>query len=436
MSAPRSHYMREIFVSHLQDASYLPQTTSYVALEEQARKKLTPEAYGYVAGSASSENTNKSNMDAMQDWQIVPRMLAGVDLDNFDMSTTLFGRKFATPFVISPIGVQGQLHVDSDRATARAACKVGVPFTLSSATSTPLEVVAQEGGFAKAREEAEGCDGEVSGAEPWFQLYWPSDDDITRSLLDRAKKSGYKVLVVTLDTWSLGWRPRDLDIAYNPFLKGNGLANLFCDPVFVEKYCEGKSPLRKDTTEDDVFQAALACISLLSPGNSRSWADLPLLRELWGASADGHKIVLKGIQSVTDAARAIEAGADGIWVSNHGGRQVDGALGSLSALAPIARYVRSSGCALTRGGERPTLIFDSGVRTGADAMKALCLGADAVGIGRPYAYALALGGEQGVECLLKAMLADLELNTALAGCRGVKEMGSHLLVRRGEESKL
>ncbi len=179
----------------------------------------------------------------------------------------------------------------------------------------------------------------------------------------------------------------------------------------------------------------MACISQLTNGHSRAWSELASLREIWGSSEDGNKIVLKGIQNVSDAARAIEAGMDGVWVSNHGGRQVDGAIGSLQALAPIARYLRARSL-VTKADERPTIIFDSGVRTGADVMKALALGADAVGIGRPYAWGLAVAGQEGVEAALKSLLADLELNAALSGHKSVRELGPHVLVKRGEESRL
>ncbi|CBQ68927.1 related to CYB2-lactate dehydrogenase cytochrome b2 [Sporisorium reilianum SRZ2] len=414
MSDPKSGYLREIYVGGLSGGK--PQTTDLKLLEQQAKAKIPAEAYAYVAGSASTESTARSNLDAFNKWHIVPSMLRDVSLAEFDSTTRLFGRDYTSPLVVAPIGVQAQLHpADADCATARAAAELEIPFTLSSATSRPLEKVHEYAGFAKA--------GEEDGVDAWFQLYWPQDDELTESLLARAKKAGYRVLVVTLDTWNLGWRPRDLDTAYNPFLTGEGVANVFSDPVFIEKYCEGKDPRRSDVTKDEITQASVAAIAQLSPGVSRTWSDLALLRRLWGPDP----IVLKGIQTVADAARAVEAGMDGVWVSNHGGRQVDGAVGSLTQLPAIADYIHS--LPRKHDAEQKTVIFDSGVRCGADIMKALCLGADAVAVGRPWCWGLALNGEQGVRDVLKTLLADFELNAGLAGFQSTKELGRHALVR-------
>ncbi|GAK66572.1 L-lactate 2-monooxygenase [Moesziomyces antarcticus] len=417
MSDPKSGYLREIYVGGLSGVK--PQTTDLKQLELHAKAKLKPEAYAYVAGSASTEATAQNNLDAFKKWHIVPSMLRDVSLAEFDTATRLFGRKYATPLVIAPIGVQAQLHPEeADCATACAAAELEIPFTLSSATSRPLEQVYEQAGFrTNPVEEDDG------GVDAWFQLYWPQDDELTESLLARAKKAGYRVLVVTLDTWSLGWRPRDLDTTYNPFLTGEGVANVFSDPVFVRKYCDGKDPRRADVTPDEITSASVAAISQLSPGISRSWADLAQLRRLWGSAP----IVLKGIQTLADAARAVEAGMDGVWVSNHGGRQVDGAVGSLTQLPAIADYIRS--LPLKEGEEKKTVIFDSGIRSGADIMKALSLGADGVAIGRPWCWGLAANGQDGVRDVLKTLLADLELNAGLAGFQSTAQLSRHNLVR-------
>lgn len=369
-------------------------------------------------------------------------MLTGIDVNEIDMRTELFGVEHASPFIVSPIGVQELMHTDKDIGTARAAVSLGIPYTHSSAASTQLETVASEADLA-----AEDSNG-------WFQLYWPSDDRLTESILKRAKKAGFKVLVVTLDTWVLGWRPKDLDEAYNPFLQGKGVANILSDPFFVQEYCGGKDPRREDASKEELFEASVAAVGLLNPGISRKWSELALLRKLWGDAP----IVLKGVQSLLDANRAVEAGMDGIWVSNHGGRQVDGALSSLTALATIGRHIRSLPMHITAGlsvrsgssngdgdgdgdeentpRRKPYVIFDSGVRCGADAMKALCLGADAVAIGRPWIWGLACNGQEGVEQVFRTLAADLELNMALAGINSKASLRPELLTRAGRESSL
>ncbi|PWN23359.1 FMN-dependent alpha-hydroxy acid dehydrogenase [Microstroma glucosiphilum] len=411
----KAQYMREIYLGGTQGVAPPFTTSTGKLLEEQAKEKLTPEAYGYVAGGASSETTIANNRKALDDWRIVPSMLGGVDVSSFDSSVTLFGKTYPTPLVICPIGVHSQLNKEeADIATARAASSLGVPFTLSSAGDRSIEEV----------QSAVEFDEEEEGNEAWYQLYWPSDDKLTESLLTRAKKAGYKALVVTLDTWALGWRPRDLDTAYNPFLRGQGIAQLASDPYFIETYCDGKDPRRSDITKEEILQVSATAVSLLNPGISRSWAELPLLRKIWG---DERPILLKGIQSVADARRALddtESRIDGIWVSNHGGRQVDGAIGALQALPAISNLCRQRG---------KTVIFDSGIRTGSDVIKALALGAHAVGIGRPYAYGLGIGGSEGVSNVLRGILADMELNAALCGCKSVKEIGRDMLVRSGEK---
>src|SRR5690606_6665166 len=293
------------------------------------------------------------------------------------------------PVLFAPVGVQSIVHSEAERASARAAAGLGLPFVMSTASSTSIEDVA-----------------EASGKGPrWFQLYWPNDPEVCGSILARARAAGFSVLVVTLDTWSLGWRPCDLDNGYLPFLKAEGTAVPFSDPVFCSRL---DAP-----PEENEAMAVLRWISMIT-GTDRDWSALPFLREHW----DG-PIVLKGIQHVDDARRAAEAGVDGIVVSNHGGRQVDGAAASLDMLPQIAAAV----------GDRLEVLFDSGVRTGSDVVKALALGAKAVLVGRPYVYGLALGGEQGVRHVMRSLLADLDLTLGLSGHRGVSALGPEALVR-------
>jgi len=379
MSAPLANYANEIYLQGLGDV--LPAfTTDTCRLEESARSVMEPGPFWYVAGGAGSGATVRANREAFDRWRLVPRMLR--DATNRSLATTVLGTSMPAPVLLGPVGVQSIIHPDGELATARAAAEVGLPMVMSTASSYSIEDVAEASG---------------DGAR-WFQLYWPNDPDVCASFLDRATAAGFSTLVVTLDTWLLGWRPRDLDQSYLPFIRGTGLAVYFSDPVF-------RAGLDK-APEDDLMAALLRWLPMFT-GTDKSWDDLPFLREHWSGP-----IVLKGIQHADDARRAADAGMDGIVVSNHGGRQVDGAIASLDALPAIAEGV----------GDRLTVLFDSGVRTGADVLKALALGADAVLIGRPYAYGLAHSGQDGVRHVLRSLLADLDLAMALSGHRSVEEL--------------
>jgi isopentenyl diphosphate isomerase/L-lactate dehydrogenase-like FMN-dependent dehydrogenase len=281
------------------------------------------------------------------------------------------------------------MHPDGELAVARATAELGIPMVLSTVSSHPMEDVAKANG---------------DGVR-WFQLYWPNDEEVCASFLARAKAAGFSALVVTLDTWMLAWRPRDLDNAYLPFLTGNGLANYFTDPAFCAAL--EKSP------EEDLQAAILRWLPMFS-GRDHTWADLTFLREHW----DG-PILLKGIQHPDDARQAVDAGVEGIIVSNHGGRQVDGAIASLDALPAIVEAV----------GDRTEILFDSGVRTGADVVKAVALGAKAVLVGRPWVYGLGLGGYDGVRHVLRSLLADVDLTLALSGHSGFADLGPDILHR-------
>ncbi|MBW0116806.1 lactate 2-monooxygenase [Pseudonocardia abyssalis] len=372
MSAPFSSYAAEIYLRGLGDeVPRYPADPSH--LEEAARSVLTDGPFGYIAGGAGQGTTMRANRSAFDRHGFVPRMLR--DTTSRDWSTTVLGTSMPAPLLTAPIGVMSILHADGELAVARAAASLGVPMVLSTASSYTTEEVA-----------------EASGDGPrWYQLYWPTEDAVTVSLLQRARAAGYTTLVVTLDTWTLGWRPVDLDGAYLPFLRGVGTAIPFSDPAF-------RAGLAK-APEDDLMAAVGRWVPMFT-GTALRWDRLDLLREHW----DG-PIVLKGVQHVDDALHALDAGMDGIIVSNHGGRQVDRAIGSLDALPGIVGAV---------GGRAPVL-FDSGVRTGSDAAVALALGADAVLLGRPMAYGLAIGGEEGVRHVLRSVLAELDLTLALAG---------------------
>ena len=377
-TAPRdwSAFQYEIYLNGLAGAvPRLP--TDLTRLEELAEQRLGPGPFGYVAGAAGDGKTVRANREALDRWRIVPRMLR--DVHQRDLSVELFGARLPAPVALGPVGVLSIMHPDAESAAARAAAAQGLPFVLSSASSTPMEHV------------AEVMDGTGAKSERWFQLYWPKDRDVTVSMLSRAAATGYRVLFVTLDTWLLAWRPRDLDQAYLPFLHGIGTANYFTDPAFQAGLAK---PVQEDTN------AAVLHWAQMFADPSKTWGDLAFIREHW----DG-PIVLKGVLHTDDARRAADAGMDGVVVSNHGGRQVNGAIGALDALPEIARAV----------GDQMTVLFDSGVRSGDDVFKALALGAKAVLLGRPYAYGLGLDGQAGVEHVLRCLLAEFDLTLALSG---------------------
>jgi lactate 2-monooxygenase len=356
-------------------------------LQERAREKLSADAYGYVAGGAGSERTMQANLDAFERWRIVPRMLR--DVSERDLSSSLLGTALPAPLMLSPVGVQSIVHADGELASARAAAALGLPFIHSTAASHSIEQVAEEMGRSSR----------------WYQLYWPRERELAASFVTRAEAAGYGAIVLTLDTWFLGWRPRDLANAYLPFLKGEGVANYFSDPVF-------RAALEKPPEEDPGPAIGHWAYQFANP--TVTWADLQWLREQTRLP-----IVLKGIVHVEDARHAVDAGVDGLLVSNHGGRQVDGSLGALAALPAIREAVPNDFA----------LLFDSGVRTGADAFKALALGADAVCIGRPYVWGLALDGQAGVEHVLRCLLGELDLTLALSGYTTLAQLTGEALVR-------
>jgi isopentenyl diphosphate isomerase/L-lactate dehydrogenase-like FMN-dependent dehydrogenase len=357
-------------------------------LEAHARTVLPPEAYIYVAGGAGREDTVRANRDAFGRWAILPRLLR--DVSRRDLGVSLLGRHLPTPLLVAPVGVQSMLHPDAELAVARAARSLGAPMVLSSVSSTPLETVAQT----------------LGDTPRWFQLYWPKDPALAASLIGRAERAGFEALVVTLDTYLLGWRERDLQPAWLPFAHGLGLANYLTDPVF-----RAALPVPPEQDPAPAVRHFLAVVS----NAALTWGDLDWLRRQTRLP-----ILLKGILHPGDARRAVDHGAAGVIVSNHGGRQVDGAVASLDALPAVVEAVAG----------RALVLFDGGIRRGADVVKALALGARAVLVGRPYCWGLAVGGEQGVREVLLNLLADFELTLALAGCSTCAEVGRDLLVEQ------
>ncbi|KZT28718.1 oxidoreductase [Neolentinus lepideus HHB14362 ss-1] len=377
-------------------------------LEEIAREKCKEhlDAYMYIFGSAGTSNTHHANRKYFDRWRLVPRML--VDATERSLETTIFGVKYPSPLILAPIGVQGIVHPDAELASAAAAAKCNVPFIMSSAATRSIEAIAK-----------------ASGDGPrWYQLYWPKSNDITLSLLKRAKANGYTALVVTLDTNILGWRPHDLDTAYLPFVHGVGIQNAVADPVFMARFgleaiSDERPPfpyvpakIDKAIAEGDegAKRGTLLGKSWLAEANSgefKTWEDIKFLLDNWEGP-----VVLKGIQTVADAETALDIGAHGIVVSNHGGRQVDGAVPSLWALeqvcsSPKIRAAQESG--------KFTIIFDSGLRTGSDGIKAIALGAQAIALGRPYMHGLTIAGEAGVDEVVRSFLADMEVTLGLIG---------------------
>src|SRR3954462_3329500 len=354
-----------------------PFPVAWRELEAAGYAAMTPQAADYVAGGAGGEETVRANREAFDRYRIVPRMLR--EVGTRDLRTTVLGSSLPAPVLIGPVGVQQIIHDDAEVATARAAGSVGVPYVHSTAASTSIEDAAA-----------------ANGAGPrWFQLYFPRHRDIAASFVRRAEAAGYEAVVVTLDTLILGWRPRDLGRAYLPFLRGIGLANYTSDPVFTSR-------LQGDSLETTV---AAWIETFANP--DLSWADIAWLREQTDLP-----LLVKGINTAEGARRALDAGVRGVIVSNHGGRQVDGAIAALDALPEVVAAVPPA----------VPVLFDSGIRTGADAVKALALGARAVLVARPVMWGLALGGEAGVAHVLRTLLGELDNTLAMSGYRSHREL--------------
>lgn len=388
-------------------------------LERRAEAALTPQAWSYVAGGAGIGATMRANRAAFDRWRIVPRMLR--DVSARDLTIELFGEAFAAPILLAPVGALELAHGEADLAVARAAAAEGVPMIISNQASVPVEAIARANGSGRR----------------WFQLYWSTSADVVTSFVRRAEESGCGAIVLTLDSTMLGWRTHDLDLGWIPFLRGMGIAQYTSDPAFRAELrgrleSPGASPRvtlatfdvmlrmmfrgwKAGLSVDDVRRSVLRFTATYSRP-SLSWVDLPFLRGLTKLP-----IVLKGIQHPDDARRAVDAGVNAIVVSNHGGRQVDGAIASLDALPPVVDAVQG----------RIPVLFDSGIRTGADVFKALALGATAVLLGRPYVYGLAIGGEAGVRDVLSNIIAELDLTLGLSGHTSVRELSPGALMLEG-----
>ncbi|MFA4928179.1 MAG: alpha-hydroxy-acid oxidizing protein [Patulibacter sp.] len=384
---PPSFYQFEIYGKGLGGEKPLLPTT-YEGLRARAEAELSDAAYGYVAGGAGDERTMGANREAFDRVRLVPRMLGEVGVR--DLSTTILGTTLNAPILLGPVGVLSIVHPDGELAVARAANAMGVTHVLSNAASSTIEGVAAA----------------TPDAPRWFQLYPPNDPEVRRSLVRRAEAAGNEAIVVTLDTLTMPWRPRDLQNAYLPFLLGEGIANYTSDPAFRAK-------LEKTPEEDP--QGAVGMWAATFPNPGMTWDDLAALR-----SETTLPLLVKGILHPDDARRAVDLGIDGIIVSNHGGRQVDGSVGALDQLPAVVDAVPDT---------VPVLV-DSGVRTGSDVLKALALGAKAVLVARPWVWGLALEGQAGVEQVVKSLLADLDLSLAMCGLASVADVGPEAIVAR------
>lgn len=392
------------------------------ALEEAARKALSAEAFAYISAGAGAGRTMDADRAAFDRWQVWPRPLR--DVSERDLSTSFLGRTRPSPLLLAPLGVMEMAHPEADLAVARAAASLGVPYVLSNQASFPMEDVAA-----------------VAGPR-LFQLYWSSSDELNASLLRRAEASGCEAVVVTLDTHLLGWRTRDLDLAYLPFTRGLGIAQYTSDPVFQQLVRErarqaGPAPSVRMTPKTVLAGVSMARKAAPITGTgvrgglrsplpraavetfldvfstpALTWDDLAKARE-WTSLP----IILKGIVHPDDASRAVDAGVDGVWVSNHGGRQIDASVPTLAVLPEIVERVDG----------RVPVVFDSGVRGGADAFIALALGATMVALGRPYAYGLAVAGEEGVREVVRNVLAELDITLGLSGHTSIGDVGRDAL---------
>ncbi|WP_137148092.1 lactate 2-monooxygenase [Mycolicibacterium sp. CR10] len=380
------NYQLEIYLQGL--SGVLPSLPmDYAGWEAKAEAAMPPSIWSYVAGGAGDEQTQRGNRTAFDRWGLMPRMLVGAS--ERDLTVDLFGMTLASPLFMAPVGVIGICGQDGhgDLATARAAARTGVPMVASTMTADPMEQVAAEFGDTPG----------------FFQLYTPTDRDLAASLVHRAEAAGFKGIVVTLDTWIPGWRPRDLTTSNFPFLRGHCLANYTSDPVFRAGLAQ--------TPEENPQGAIMKWISVF--GNPLTWDDLPWLRSLTTLP-----LLLKGICHPDDVRRAKDGGVDGIYCSTHGGRQANGGLPALDCLPGVVEAANGT-----------PVLFDSGIRSGADIVKALALGATAVGVGRPYTYGLSIGGEDGIVHVLRSLLAETDLIMAVDGYPALADLSPDTLRR-------
>ncbi|KAI6081841.1 FMN-dependent alpha-hydroxy acid dehydrogenase [Hypoxylon rubiginosum] len=379
-------YQRELFWGP-NEGKHPPFNTHPDKLRETAKERLSQSGWHYASCNAGLSWTHYANRQAFYRHQIIPRML--VDTTKRDTTTTIFGHRVAAPIGFAPIGINRIYHATGELSPAKVAGELNLLYCLSSAGSYSIENVARANGKDSPR---------------FYQLYWSPDDAVTLSMLQRAADNGYTPCVLTTDTWQLGWRHDDAAHGNYAFYHDHGAGDLgLQDPAFLERLREAKLDPRDPK---DKFRVGAEWIDgHIWHGHSFSWDRIPWLMENWKRLSGGKPFCIKGIQSVADARKAVELGVDGIVVSNHAGRQVDGAIASLDALEKIADAV----------GDKIYIMYDSGIRGGADVFKALALGAKFVFIGRLWVYALGSGGEEGVRHVVKGLLADFDILMNVAG---------------------
>jgi lactate 2-monooxygenase len=413
-------WMRQIYTNGFKGKT-LSIPADFQNLEKAAQERMSEKGFAYVAGGAGAEKTIDHNRSALDAVRILPRMLR--DVSQRDTSIELFGQSLPAPILLAPVGVLDLAIKNGDLHLARAAAAFGIPMIFSNQASLPMEQ----------------CAHEMGDSPRWFQLYWSKSDELVQSFLQRAENCGCSALVVTLDTTMLGWRPRDLNLGYLPFSHAKGLGQYLSDPVFQQLVLQRQQAGELPPSDGVTLQALLSLIRLTAkyPGGS-FWKKLKSKKGLYGVQTftDTYvrtslnwedlkrlrkytqlPILLKGILHPDDARKAIDFGVDGIIVSNHGGRQVDGSIASFEALPAVAKAVN---------GQFP-ILMDSGIRSGSDVFKALAMGATAVCLGRPYVYALAIGGEEGAKALFRHYLAEFELTMGLTGCRTVQEINQEMI---------
>ena len=368
-----------------------------------ARRRLPRGVFDYVDGGAEDEVTYRRNSSDYHNWEFVPSVLR--DVGHVDTSTTLLGRPLPVPVVLAPTGFTRIVEPPGELSVARAAARHDIPYSLSTLGTRSIEEVAEAG----------------AGGRHWFQVYVWKDRGLVRNMIDRAAAGGYEALVITVDLAVPGRRERDVrnGMTLPPKLGLDMLLEGVRKPSWTWRFLTSEpitfANVVGQTEADGSSAVALANLINHQFDPSLSWSDIEWFRSVW----DG-PIIIKGIQSVADARLAVEHGADAIAVSNHGGRQLEGAPTPIELIEPIAQEV----------GDEVEIICDGGARRGSDILKALALGARAVMMGRAYLYGLGAGGEKGVDWVLDFLAHTMRSTMALAGVRSVEEISRDLVRRR------